>query len=364
MESYNLNFNETGDYADLSQKLLLKLIEIKNKEIDQKNIKFGRRYSIFPIRYPAEYEFYKKQESIHWSAHELEYLPDLECYENSSPQERKLIDMILTFFLVGDGVIINNIIFRFLMESETVEQTMMFIKQLSIEVTHAETYGLFAMTFLRTDEKINKMLEDAENDETVILKGRYMEKYMNSQDVKSKRYLAFACAEGIFFFSLFVPIFWFKHQKRYDNFVTANEFISRDETLHRCWGVLLYQNCPDKPSKQEAIDIVKEAVEIEDKFIDKMLPEPIADLNAYDTKQYVRMIADSIIYDITGEKYYGIEKTQCYWMDTMLKEEKTNFYELKVSHYQTYNVSEIMKNNMGSTDNTKYDDNDIVSFDF
>ena len=51
----------------------------------------------------------------------------------------------------------------------------------------------------------------------------------------------------------------------------SNELISRDEGMHCEFAVLMYRDLKDKPSDNEVIEIIKEAVSIEKEFITEAL---------------------------------------------------------------------------------------------
>jgi ribonucleotide reductase beta subunit family protein with ferritin-like domain len=286
------------------------------------------RYSLFPIQDEKSYEFYKRQEAASWVADELDFRRDLEHYEAASPAERRLIDTILAFFLPGDGLISMNLI-RFLLECRSYEDQAMLVAQLHIELVHAETYSLAALTFVRSPDKLNAFVSQAESTACVRAKAAFMERWMNSDAPRSDRLLAFACAEGIFFCSLFAVIFWFRPRGKFPNFITANQLILRDEALHRDFGCYLYLKEGKSP---RALEIVREAVAIEDDFINHMLPEPVEDLNAADMRQYVRFIADQLLGQIGEKPDYEVSNPLGF-MKSLVLEGKTNYYEQRVSQY-------------------------------
>jgi ribonucleotide reductase beta subunit family protein with ferritin-like domain len=317
-----------------------------------------KRYALFPILDEKGHEFYQKQELTHWSASELDFRADVKWYDAATPRVKKVIDTILAFFLSGDGVVSDNIIFRFLMECQTYEEKSMFISQLHIELVHAETYGLAAFTFKRDAKSMGELIESAQNTSCVKKKMAFMEKWMLADQSRHYRLLAFACAEGIFFCTLFAVIFWFRSKGWFPNFILANELIGNDESLHRDFGAYLFCVAvsallePYEPGSEmrkqieamiyfTVIGIIAEAVAIEDEFVDYILDEPMEDLNAKDLKTYARVIADNLLVQIGYSPFYKV-KNPFTWMDDISMEQKGNFYEVRVGAYKKKSLADIL----------------------
>lgn len=310
-----------------------------------------KRYSLFPIINEQGYRFYQQQEINHWASTELDFVADLPDYSRSE-RIRHVINIILSFFLPGDGAISDNIIHRFLSECTNYEEQAMFISQLHIELVHAETYGIAALTFLKDYHVIEELVEQAQTSGCAAAKIEFMKKWTYIDAPKYQRYLAFACAEGIFFCTLFAIIFWLRSKGWFKNFVLANELIARDESLHRDYGAYLFTKdvnarligSPEYGQKAIVIDdavhkIIEEAIIIEDQFVDYILAEPLEDLTAADLKIYARLITDNLLKQIGYPKKYNV-KNPFTWLDDISMEQKGNFYEVRIGAYQKIPLSE------------------------
>ena len=317
-----------------------------------------KRYALFPILDEKAYEFYQRQEITHWSESELDFVADRKWYESSTPQIKKLFDTILAFFLVGDGVISKNIIFRFLLECKTYEEQAMFISQLHIELIHAATYGLAAFTFKRDSEAMAELIESTQNTNCVKRKVEFMEKWMMSDRPRYQRLVAFCCAEGIFFCTLFAVIFWFRSKGWFHNFILANELIGNDESLHRDWGAYLFgQEISEMLGKHEkgteeytklydeiktaVYEIVLDAVDIEDEFVDYILQEDLEDLNKTDMKTYARLITDNLLTQLSYSSNFNV-KNPFTWLEDISMEQKGNFYEVRIGAYKKKSLEEVL----------------------
>jgi len=335
-----------------------KIAKLQQAEESQSNLDSVKRYALFPILDEKGYEFYQKQEITHWSESELDFLGDRKDYDSATEKERQILDIIFAFFLSGDGAISDNIIFRFLMECKTYEEKAMFISQLHIELIHAATYGLAAFTFKRDATSMATLIESVQNTKCVKRKMAFMEKWMLADRPRYQRLVAFACAEGIFFCTLFAVIFWFRAQGRFPNFILANELIGADESLHRDWGAYLFGqeismmlSKYDKDSEEYkclyneirvcVYEIVQEAVDTEDEFSDYMLNEPLGDLNAAGLKTYTRLIADNLLAQLSYTPIHKV-RNPFTWLDDISMEQKGNFYEVRIGAYKKKSLAEVI----------------------
>lgn len=333
-----------------------KISKIQEKEeIESEAVK---RYALFPILDEKGYEFYQKQEITHWSESELDFVADRNHYNNASTNVKTIIDTILAFFLVGDGVISKNIIFRFLLECKTYEEQSMFISQLHIELIHAATYGLAALTFKKDANAMADLIESAQKTPCVKRKMEFMEKWMMADRPKYQRLVAFACAEGIFFSTLFSVIFWFRSKGLFPNFILANELISNDESLHRDWGAFLfcqeislilekYEKGSDQYNliyneiKSSVYEIVIDAVNVEDEFANYILSEDLEDLNSKDLKIYARLIADNLLTQLSYSSHFRV-KNPFTWTNDLSMEQKGNFYEVRIGAYKKKSLADVL----------------------
>ena len=313
-----------------------------------------KRYALFPILDEKSYEFYLRQENIHWSESELDFTADRQWYDSATPVVKRIMDNILGFFLLGDGVISKNIIMRFLMEASTYEEQCMFISQLHIELIHAATYGLAAFTFKRDPQAMAELISTIETTDCIQGKIAFMERWSLADRPLYERYVAFAAAEGIFFCAVFAVIFWFRSKGMFPNFITANELIARDESLHRDYGAhlfaqerarLLAEASDTSPLaaeiQQQVLAILAEAVECADRFAAYILVEPLEDLNTADLQTYIRLIADNLLQQLGYPVHYHA-RNPFSWLNDIAMEQKGNFYEVRVAAYQKKSLSDLL----------------------
>lgn len=330
----------SNDQMDTQQQFPDKTESYKKKSIES--------FCLFPIKDWEVYKIYKEHERIHWTADELDFVKDLEDYKRVSPEVRHSLETILKFFLPADGAVSENLIYRFIAETKEYEQMSMFISQLHRELIHAETYGLAFVTFMGDAVPMEEQLKSIGDSKCTKLKMDFMEKWTNADEPKYKRLLAFACAEGIFFCTLFAVIYWYGNENIFQNFFKANEFIAKDESMHKDFLCLLFNREVSKMPKgmsdslvSEAQQIVRESIEIEDAFIEEMIKGDMGSMSVESLKTYARMIADNLLSQINVPIIYHAENPFT-WIDKISFQRKSNFYETVVATYSRRSIEEII----------------------
>ncbi len=348
-------FNETIPVNDVINLLI--------KKTRKKSL--GERYTLYPIQDEQMYKFYKTQEACVWSANEMDFSQDKKDYQSLSPGLKRVLDYVNAFFASGDGFIIDNIILRFLLEAESVEEQLFYIAQLYIESVHSDAYSLIINSLESDEIKREKLFKAVDTCEGVRKKSLWFNKYINSPLSISHRRLAFAAGEGLGFISLFYIIFYFRTLGKFPNIVFLNEQISKDEKLHRDAGGYKYKK-DGKLSDEEAYKIVGELVEVECEFIDFILPKAIDDLRPKDIKRCIYFLADHLLILCDHPKKWNTTIDDLpKWMEDLSMEQKGNFYEVKIGNYSQSSLTQTLdwkKRIKGETNEKLYEDPTDVDF--
>ena len=112
----------------------------------------------------------------------------------------------------------------------------------------------------------------------------------------------------------------------------SNELISRDESMHTDFAVLLYKKLLEKPERETVYNIIKEAVEIEKDFICDSLPCKLIGMNSELMSQYIEFVADRLLVQLGYERHFS-SPNPFDFMEMISIEGKTNFFEKRVSDY-------------------------------
>lgn len=293
------------------------------------------RFCLFPIKHDDIWKSYKTMLGCFWTAEEIDFKNDKEDYANLSKDEQYFIKMILAFFAGADGIVIDNLGSRFLSEVKWAELTLAYGFQLFMEGIHSETYSLLIDTYIKDDDDKSNLFNAINNFECIRRKQLWAKRWIS--DVKSsfaERLIAFACVEGIFFSSAFASIYWLKHQKKGLKGLTfSNELISRDEGQHTDLACLVYSKLKNRVNKKRVYEIVSECVEIEENFINKSLPCRLIGMNADLMSKYIKFVADRLLRQLGYNSLYKIKKCPFDFMELISLDQKTNFFESRVSSY-------------------------------
>ena len=112
----------------------------------------------------------------------------------------------------------------------------------------------------------------------------------------------------------------------------SNELISRDESLHTQFAVLLYSKLNNKLTASKIYEIMESAVSIEQDFIINSIPCKLIGMNSKLMSQYIEFVADRLLVQLGYNKHYKTSNPFDF-MEMISLEGKTNFFEKRVGDY-------------------------------
>ena len=299
------------------------------------------RYTLFPIQYNDLWEAFKTAEAAIWTANEIDFGADLKDWESLNNDEKYFIEHILAFFAGSDGLVLENLMSSFTTEVQIPEARSFYALQEYIEVVHSESYGKMIDTLVKDTKRKNKLFNAINTIPCIINKAEWAKKWMDPKKKPfNQRLIGFIIVEGLFFSGSFCSIFWLKSKGKMVNALAkSNELISRDEGLHCSFGIMLYKKLINKCDQQTIHNIFEEAVQIETEFICDSLPCKLIGMNSDLMIQYIKYIADQLLYDLDCDTLYNVENPFDF-MDNINLSGKSNFFEQRVTEYQrAYSVS-------------------------
>lgn len=336
----------------------------------------GERYTVFPIKHHALWDFYKKQEATFWTAEEIRLTDDIPDWNTKlNDNEKYFIKNILAFFAGSDGIVNENLVINFYNEVQLPEARNFYAVQMMIEAIHSETYAILIDTYITNTEEKDHLFRAVDTIPAVkqkadwaikwiaegsTLQSMIPEKYMRSYKLLLKasesddhvealqfltrerpsfaqRLLAFICVEGIFFSGSFCAIYWLKSRGLMPGLCTANQFISRDENLHAEFAIELYRMLEGRLDDETVHTIFREAVEIEKEFITESLSVSLIGMNCKLMTEYIEYVADRWLVLLGYPKIYNASNPFPF-MEMISVNTKTNFFELNVSEYRKAGV--------------------------
>ena len=291
------------------------------------------RYTMFPIKDQDIWKMYLKQEDLFWRAQEVDLSKDKKDWVTLNRDEQYFIKMILGFFASSDGIVLENLGLRFMGEVQLSEARAFYGLQIAMENIHSIMYSTLIDTYIKDTAEKNKLFNALNEYECIKKKGDWAIKWINDKRSSfATRLVAFACVEGIFFSGAFCAIFWLKKRGLMPGLTFSNELISRDEALHTEFAVLLHNKLDKQLKKQKIHEIISEAVTIESEFINEALSCRLIGMNSMLMQQYIEFVADRLSLQLGGDKIYN-SKNPFDWMENISIENKTNFFEKRVSDY-------------------------------
>lgn len=298
------------------------------------------RFVLFPIVETKIWKFYKQAQASNWVSEEVDLEEDKKDWDNKlNADEKYFISRVLAFFAGADGIVNENLCSRFSNEVTVPEARAFYTMQAQIETVHSEVYSSMLDTFVK-DEAEKKFLFDAIRTIPCIKKkADWMMDHIDSSGCFAERLVGFILAEGLFFSGSFAAIYWLNKRGLMKGLSFANALIARDEGLHCMFGILLYSMLENKLTEAEIYSIFDEAVECEIEFVTQSLPVSLIGMNKDLMAQYIRYVADKLLYDLGYKKRYnGVNPFE--WLELISLQSKTNFFERRVDAYQKSGVME------------------------
>ena len=313
--------------------------------------------NIFPIKNQEIYNFYELARSCFWIEKELDFSKDKYDWDNKLKlDEQFFLSNILAFFAQSDQIVNINLEERFmedvnLLPKDIKTYTKLFYNfQKMMEDIHSITYETLLELYISNSNEKKKFKNAIVNIPTIKKKSDWAYKWIN--DTKSSfgtRLIAFAVLEGIFFSGSFCAIYWIKEKNILNGLCKSNEFISRDEGMHRDFAILLYNTLKVRNDYKIECDneqiqiIVQEAVEIEKEFITSSFNCNLIGMNATEMKKYIEFVADNLLENLDAPKVYNTTNPFAF-MENIGLRNKTNFFENRVTEYSKANSSSEIEN--------------------
>lgn len=298
------------------------------------------RFVLFPIKYDAIWKMYKKAQSTYWTAEEISFTQrDLDQWNKLDENVKFFLEHQLAFFAGSDGIVMENLATRFCREISIPEAKNFYAFQLAIEGVHSETYSLLIDTYIKDKDRKKHLFNAIDEIDVIKQKALWALKWIENNKSIGIRLIAFAIVEGLFFSGAFASIYYVKEMGILESLTFSNELISRDESLHTEFALLMFSYVVNKPSQDDVYSLFKEAVEIETKFITESIPCDLLGLNSGLMTEYIKFIADRLLVQLGYSKLFDSNKCPLDFMDRISLDNKSNFFDVRVSDYSKASIN-------------------------
>mgnify|MGYP003630614678 FL=1 len=324
-----------GSYDDF-MKVAEKFVKKKGGGL----MEFSETYK--PFHYPWAVEITTRHEKVHWVEDELDLSEDVSDWKSgkTSVVEREYITNILRLFTQSDVAVGQNYFDQFIPKFKNNEVRNMLGSFATREGIHQRAYALLNETLGLSDAEYHAFLEYQEMTDKI--------EFMMDSDPNTVRGLGLSLAkavmnEGVALFASFVMLLNFQRYGKRKGMGKVVEWSIRDESIH-VEGVskLFKAYCAEHPRiiddefKGQIYEMARQAVKLEDKFIDLAYQlGDIEGLAAADVKTYIRYITDRRLLQLGMKPNFKVKDNPLPWLEWVLNgADHTNFFENRVTEYE------------------------------
>ena len=303
-------------------------------------------------RYPWAYEFWKRQQQIHWMGEEVPLGNDIKDWASDrvTETERNLLTQIFRFFTQSDVEVGDNYMKRYIPIFQPLEIQMMMAAFSNMETVHIDAYALLLKTLGMPQAEFEAFRDYSE----MRAKADYMHTFGVGTVADMARTLAMfgAFTEGMSLFASFAMLLNFPRHNKMNGMGQIVSWSVRDESLH-CEGITkLYHawnaetGAVTRAVADDIIDVAKTMVGLEEGFVDLAFGMgEIEGMSAADIKSYVHYIADWRLsqlkltpvfgYFAKGDNAYSqVKPHPLPWLVEILNGvEHANFFEQRSTEY-------------------------------
>ena len=297
-------------------------------------------HSYKPFRYPWAYDFWKRQQQIHWMPEEVPLGEDVKDWAAKlNDNERNLLSQIFRFFTQSDVEVNDNYMERYARVFKPTEIKMMLASFSNMETIHIAAYALLLETIGMPETEFSAFMQYR----AMADKHNYMQQFGVDSHADIARTLAMfgAFTEGLQLFASFAMLLNFPRQNKMKGMGQIVSWSVRDESLH-CEAIIrLFHTfcretaCLTDSVKDDIVDCCKTVVGLEDKFIELAFDMgDVSGMTPEDIKAYIRYIADWRLSQLGLPAVYNVKEHPLPWLTQILNGvEHANFFETRATEY-------------------------------
>lgn len=293
-----------------------------------------------PFEFPWAYDYWKKQQQVHWLPEEVPLGKDLQDWKHElKDNERNLLTQIFRFFTQADVEVNDCYMTKYSAVFKPTEVRMMLSAFSNMETVHVAAYSHLLDTIGMPETEYAAFLDYEE----MKAKHDYLQQFgvETNEDILTTLAMFGGFTEGLQLFASFAMLMNFP---RFNKMLGMGQIVTwsvRDESLH-CEGIIrLFHAFAEETGAltpkviQRIRDHCAATVAIEDRFIDLAFElGAVEGMCAEDIKQYVRFIADWRLRQLDMEPMFGLTEHPLPWLVPLLNGvEHGNFFETRATEY-------------------------------
>ena len=313
-------------------------------------------FNILPLKYTWAYDLYKKMKANHWEPEDIQMQKDCEHWRDTtgfiSDVDRWIIKMAIGYFSAAEGIVGDNIL-HVIREAVTAPELKLALgRHAQEENIHADSLVYMISSLGINPHECEAMFEDIptikNKTDFVVSNSRALRGDMDFNDPETKSALAKnmflfgQCMEGTQFYGLFGMILALYRQNKFPGVGQMISYTLRDESNHIELLRQLFQDLVDENPeiwtehfREDLRGTMREAIELEKKFIRECLPVAAVGLTAGEFCQYIEYIGDRRLIGVGLEPLHKNLANPLPWLSEMMEIKKeTNFFEGRVTEYR------------------------------
>lgn len=321
----------------------------------------GFNLTLRPMKYPEFYEMYKTGIKNTWTVEEVDFSTDVtDLRSKMNPAEQHLIKRLVAFFATGDSIVSNNLVLNLYKHVNSPEARMYLSRQLYEEAVHVQFYLTLLDTYIPDTNERAAAFSAVDNIPSIKAKADFCFKWIDSlsqlnsieTEADMKQFLlnlaCFACCiEGLFFFAAFAYVYYLRSRGLLQGLATGTSWVFRDESAHIDFALEVINTVRrerphlfDHEFETRAKDMIREAVDCEALFAEDTLSGGVSGINPISMRQYLEYVADRRLSALGIQPIFH-SKNPFDFMELQDIQELTNFFERRVSAYQTAITGEV-----------------------
>lgn len=321
----------------------------------------GLCLTLRPMRYPVFYDMFRDGIKNTWTVEEIDFQTDLvDLKQRLSPAEVHLIQRLVAFFATGDSIVSNNLVLNLYKHINSPEARLYLSRQLFEEAVHVQFYLTLLDNYMPDPDERAAAFAAVENIPSIAKKAEFCMKWMDSiqhvEHITTREHrrhfllnlICYAtCIEGLFFFGAFAYVYFLRSKGLLHGLASGTNWVFRDESCHLEFAFEVVKvvrsqepDLWDEALEADIVQMLTEAIDAETQFSEDLLSGGVAGLSVRDMREYLCYVADSRLQRLGIAPAFNA-KNPFAFMELQDVQELTNFFERRVSAYQTAVAGEV-----------------------
>lgn len=315
----------------------------------------GINLTLRPMKYPHLFDMYRDAIRNTWTVDEVDFSVDVNDLRTKLlPSERHMVNRLVAFFATGDSIVSNNLVLSLYKHINAPEARMYLSRQLYEEALHVQFYLTLLDTYIPDVHERERTFDAIHNIPSIKAKADFCFKYMDAvgsintlQTEQDRRTFLLnlacfsTCIEGLFFFAAFAYVYFLRSKGLLTGLASGTNWVFRDESMHMRFALSVFDTVRsehpglvDDEFLTKVQGMISDAVDCEMQFAEDVLGQGIPGMSLKDMRTYLEFVGDQRLL-LLGLPPKWNSRNPFDFMELQDVQELTNFFERRVSAYQT-----------------------------